>query len=240
MQPLTGYTTVMHVLLFDIDGTLLNTRGSGLTALKQAFAEVFARPAPAKIDAAGRTDRGIARDLFLGHAIEDTSDNWRNFEAAYLQHLATQLPLRDGSLLPGVRDLLQQLTNRDDAVVGLLTGNTPAGARLKLEHFEIYHYFAFGGFGDRHPERNGVARDALAAAQGHLGQPIGPERVWVIGDTPLDIRCARHISANAVAVATGQHTVEDLAREAPDLLLEDLAQAAALLDRLSGSCRFLV
>ncbi|MCY2989577.1 MAG: HAD family hydrolase [Planctomycetota bacterium] len=230
----------MHVLLFDIDGTLINTRGSGLTALKTAFAEVFARPAPARIDAAGRTDRGIARDLFLGHTIEDTSDNWRDFETAYLRHLATQLPLREGSLLPGVVDLLQQLTNRDDVAVGLLTGNTPAGARLKLEHFEIHHYFSFGGFGDRHPERNGVARDALAAAQGHLRQPIAPEQVWVIGDTPLDIGCARHIGANAVAVATGQHALEDLARETPDLLLEDLGQAAALLERLNGPFRFLV
>ena len=230
----------MHILLFDIDGTLINTRGSGLTALKMAFTEVFARPAPAKIDAAGRTDRGIARDLFLGHAIEDTADHWRDFETAYLRHLATQLPLRDGIVLPGVVDLLQQLTNRDDVVVGLLTGNTPAGARLKLEHFEIDYYFAFGGFGDRHPQRNGVARDALAAAQAHLRQPIAPKQVWVIGDTPMDIHCARHLGANAVAVATGQHTREDLAREKPDLLLEDLGQAASLLECLNGPFRFIV
>jgi phosphoglycolate phosphatase-like HAD superfamily hydrolase len=222
----------MHVLLFDIDGTLINTRGSGLTALKVAFAEVFGRPAPPVVPTAGRTDRGIARDLFQAHAIPDTSENWLRFSTAYLRQLATELPRREGCLLPGVSALLGQLAARQQIVAGLLTGNTAQGARLKLEHFGIYHHFAFGGFGDRHPERDAVARDALMAARAHLGRSPTPERVWVIGDTPLDIRCARHIGARAVAVATGFHDRDQLSAEGPDLLLADLGQAEPLLERL--------
>jgi phosphoglycolate phosphatase len=119
--------------------------------------------------------------------------------------------------------------------VGLLTGNTPEGARLKLEHFGIAHHFPFGGYGEHHPERDGVARDALAAAQAHVQRTIPTERVWVIGDTPLDIRCARHIGAKAVAVATGQHPREELAAETPDLLLDDLGQAAPLLELIEDA-----
>jgi phosphoglycolate phosphatase len=225
----------MHVMFFDIDGTLINTRGSGLTALKTAFVEVFARPAPEQIETTGRTDRGIAGDLFRTHGIEDTADHWQAFHEAYLRQLVIELPRRDGCVLPGVAALLEELTLRRDVAVGLLTGNTTAGARLKLDHFGIGHHFAFGGFGERYQERNAVAREALAAAQRYVAGPVHTERVWVVGDTPLDIRCARHIGAQAVAVATGWHDREALARETPDLLFDDLTQADALRERLTGN-----
>ena len=116
--------------------------------------------------------------------------------------------------------------------LGLLTGNTSAGARIKLSHFGLDHYFPFGGFGEAHPERNAVAVEALAAAQRFVGRAVPLHRVWVIGDTPLDVRCARHIQARAVAVASGFSSHEELVREAPDLLLPSLEQAEPLLDRL--------
>ena len=87
-------------------------------------------------------------------------------------------------------------------------GNLREGARLKLGHFGLYDHFAFGGFGDHHWERDDVAREALAAVQAHLNGRARAERIWVIGDTPLDVRCARAIGARAVAVATGWHTAE--------------------------------
>lgn len=222
----------MQIVLFDIDGTLINTRGSGLAALNLAFAEVFARPVSAEIATVGRTDRGIARDFFLFHHLEDSAENWLQFRTAYLRHLAAQLPQRGGCLLPGVVALLQHLLLRQDVAVGLLTGNTQEGSRLKLEHFGINHHFRFGGFGDCHPERNAVAREALAAAQAFLGRPLSGERTWVVGDTPLDIECARHIGAQAVAVATGFHRPDQLASHSPDYLFDDLSQAGVWLEQL--------
>ena len=102
----------MHVLLFDIDGTLINTKGSGLRALQIAFSEVFGRPAPPAIETVGRTDRGIAADLFGGHGIPNTPEHWRQFCEAYLRHLVQQLPLRAGIVLPGVVALLRRLAVR--------------------------------------------------------------------------------------------------------------------------------
>jgi len=222
----------MNVLLFDIDGTLLYSGGSGLVALRLAFAEVFEQAPPETVDTAGRTDRAIAGDFFRVHAIEDSFANWQRFCEAYVRHLAEQLPLREGYLLPGVETCLKDMAARDNVAMGLLTGNVVEGARLKLEHFDIYRHFRFGGFGADHRERTSVAQDALNAARHTVDGKFSADRVWVIGDTPNDIRCARAIGAKAVAVATGIHDKRDLADESPDLLLDDLRQAEQLLDLL--------
>jgi phosphoglycolate phosphatase-like HAD superfamily hydrolase len=113
--------------------------------------------------------------------------------------------------------------------VGLLTGNARAGAHVKLNHFDLHEHFACGGYGDHHDSRDDVAREALADVQRHLGLGVEPSRVWVIGDTPHDVSCARAIGANAVAVLTGWHGRDELARHGPDLLLDDLSDAGPLL-----------
>jgi phosphoglycolate phosphatase-like HAD superfamily hydrolase len=225
----------MHVLLFDIDGTLVNTNGSGIHALKVAFAETFGCPPPVTIDTAGRTDRGIARELFSAQAIDDSYDNWVRFRDAYLRHLTDQLPRRQGCVLPGVAGLLEELGRRSQVALGLLTGNVPDGARIKLTHFGLHQHFGFGGYGEHHPERNAVAVEALQAARRAIVHGLHLERVWVIGDTVLDIRCARHIGARAVAVATGLQDRRKLAEEKPDLLLDSCEDAAELLAQLEVS-----
>ena len=222
----------MHVLLFDIDGTLINTGGSGLESLRLAFTELFDCPPPSDIPTCGRTDRGIARDLFRAKHVADSPENWARFRVAYLRHLQEQLPRRPGWVLPGVIGLLDRLAMRRDVALGLLTGNVAEGARLKLEHFGLSHHFAFGGYGDRSPDRNAVAEDALAAAQHALNGAVRTECIWVIGDTPLDVQCARHIGAQAVAVATGLPSKADLAGARPDVLLDDFRQATDFLRRL--------
>src|SRR5262249_31625141 len=114
----------------------------------------------------------------------------------------------------------------------LLTGNIRRGAQLKLGHYGLWSHFPFGAFGDHHLCRNEVARSALGEIDRHCGQAIVPERIWVIGDTPLDVACARSIGANVVAVATGWHLPEQLAATDPDLLLHDLSDATPLLARV--------
>ena len=146
--------------------------------------------------------------------------------------LPVQLPLRPGLVLPGIPALLELLRARENTAVGLLTGNVPDGARIKLEHYGLYQHFAFGGYGDRHGHRDEVARAALAAARAYAPRPIAAERVWVIGDTPLDIRCARAIGARVLAVATGVFTAAELATDKPDLLCADLSDTASVAEGL--------
>jgi phosphoglycolate phosphatase-like HAD superfamily hydrolase len=125
--------------------------------------------------------------------------------------------------------LLECLSQKKDALVGLLTGNIRAGARIKLGHFGLFHHFVVGGYGDKHLCRDDVAREALAEVHNHLNGSFQLDRVWVIGDTPLDIRCARAIGARVAAVCTGWHRREELAAAQPDLLLTDLSDPKPLL-----------
>jgi len=223
------------VCLFDIDGTLLDAGGAGQNAMERALFDLFAVGGPyTNIPAAGRTDKAITTDLFAHHDLNVDDGTWRKFLDSYLQHLPRSLAEKDGGILPGVVPLLQELSDRDDVALGLLTGNLEVGAMLKLKHFQLDHHFLFGGFGDHHFDRDDVARLAYQAAIVHLNHEVHPENVWVIGDTPADVRCGRAIGANVIAVGTGIHQMEELASSRPDHLFESLADVEAVLRAVVG------
>jgi phosphoglycolate phosphatase len=222
----------MHVCLFDIDGTLLNSGGAGKVAIETALEEDFGVTLREEVTYSGRTDRAIGRDLLHLHGIEPTMENWQRLVRGYLARLPASLHNNRGTVCTGIPALLNALAANDRVAIGLLTGNIREGARLKLGHFDLFHHFAFGGFGDKHYERDDVAREALAAVRTHVNGQHSPDRIWVIGDTPLDVKCARAIGARAVAVATGWHSFEQLQASAPDLLLADLSDPSPLLDLL--------
>jgi phosphoglycolate phosphatase len=205
-----------RVFLFDIDGTLINTSGAGGAALNMALGDVFGVTEPKKISLSGRTDRGIALEFFEHHQIKADELNWTRFRDAYLARLRQLLPQRTGIILPGVQALLERMSALPQTAMGLLTGNVFEGARHKLEHFGIFKHFGFGGYGDDHACRDDVARAALRSVINRHG-PADKREIWVIGDTPLDIRCARAIGANVIAVATGAYTLEELRQHDPDL-----------------------
>lgn len=219
----------MAVFLFDIDGTLIKTGGAGGAALLEAFGKTFGVDEPRAVPFSGRTDRGIVRNLFRLHGVDDSSHNWDLLCREYWRRLERYLPRFPGEVLPGVRALLDRLSQCSDAAVGLLTGNTCRGARLKLEHYQLMHHFAFGGYGDAHADRDQVAHEALAAWRKHRGAYDGAEQIWVVGDTPLDIQCARAIGAKGVAVATGWHDYQSLEAAEPDLLVHDLRETEGIL-----------
>ncbi|HMP05964.1 MAG TPA: HAD family hydrolase [Lacipirellulaceae bacterium] len=221
----------MIAALFDIDGTLIQTGGAGQLAFAETFADVFGvAQISAEVKFAGRSDRAIASELMEVHGLEPSPENWRRFHDAYLQRLPAALERRTGQVLPGVVELLDVLGAESDCVVGLLTGNVVAGARTKLGYYGLADRFPFGGFGDELLDRNDIAAAALAAAHGECSRA---GRVLsgaiVIGDTEHDVRCARAIGAVAVAVPTGGATREALAATQPDMLLDDLSDAAPLL-----------
>jgi phosphoglycolate phosphatase len=223
----------MHICLFDIDGTLLNSGGAGKAAMEGGLMTEFGLARiEQSVPYSGRTDLAIGHDLLRIHGIEATPANWRRLQDAYLRNLPPCLGRHNGKVLPGIAALLERLRSHDAAAVGLLTGNIRAGAEAKLGYFGLFQHFQFGGFGDEHLERDDVAREALAAAHAYCGR-VACERIWVIGDTPLDVRCARAIGARVAAVATGLHSLEELEAERPDLLLADLSDATPLFSSWS-------
>ena len=184
------------------------------------------------IPAAGRTDRAITHDLLREHGIEPTSEARQRFQAAYFRHLPQVLATLDGTVLPGIRQLLEVLSQRPDVELGLLTGNFREAAWMKLSQYRLDSHFAFGGFGDEHHDRDDVARVAWAETERHLARTPDPQRVWVIGDTPSDVKCGRAIGAKVVAVATGIFTRQELAPCAADLLVDDFSDPELFLREL--------
>ncbi len=219
----------MLVLLFDIDGTLIRAGGAGSRAMSWTLAETFGvQGSTSGITFSGRTDLAITRDLFAKHGIAFTQENIGEFYSGYLNHLPAALEASDGEVLSGARECLELLSAHGRSRIGLLTGNMRTAAFLKLAHFGLQHYFDFGGYGDETLDRDDVAAAAIDAANAH---PSVPEitRIWTIGDTPHDIACARSQQISVVAVATGSHGRDELARHNPDILLSDLSDPAQLL-----------
>ena len=224
------FAPMNHVLLFDIDGTLLDADGSGGAAMRRVLARDFGVNASgADIPAAGRTDAAILGDLFDQFGVPD--DRRNDFVAAYIRELARVLPTRQSRLLPGALAAVRRAASLRGVGVGLLTGNLRRAAAVKLDHHGIGDYFEFGAFGDSERDRNRVAAEAASMIAEAGGPP--PECVWVIGDTPADVECARSAGFRVLAVATGMFDADALAVCEPDLLAESLTEAHLLFAALA-------
>ena len=225
------------VFLFDIDGTLLDSGHAGQMAMEETLRLEFGIDEVAcDISFAGRTDRGIVTDLLTGHGLRSTEEAFVKFQQRYFSLLPGYLNSRQGCVLPGVRNLLDSLSGRlltcSRDSVGLLTGNFEQSGWMKVRHFKLEHHFSFGAFGDRHYHRDDVAREAAdcLARQG----VIGSGSVWIIGDTPADVQCARAIGANCLAVASGIYSRKELELSKPDALVDNFEDSERILEILVG------
>ncbi|MCE9612277.1 MAG: haloacid dehalogenase-like hydrolase [Chthoniobacter sp.] len=222
--------TEQKLLLFDIDGTLLTSGGAGERALRFGFRDRFGIDDDlSRVEIAGRTDSGIVRRMLAAHALLETPENITAFFDAYLHHLALEIPRTPGHLLPGILPLLTALQPRTDIVLALLTGNLARGAEIKLRHYGIWHYFDFGAYADDHHDRDQLGHFAKTRALARRGIDFPPERIFVLGDTPHDISCARAIGARAIAIATGKFTRAELAAHSPAFLFDDLGDLPSVL-----------
>lgn len=232
MQPL--------LVLFDIDGTLVNSAGAGRRALERALERVFGaqdvRALAAKVPFEGRTDPLIILDMARAAGIEDTQVERRAAELReeYVAALRAELSQPDARrhVLPGIVSLLEELRTRPAVHLGLLTGNIEAGARLKLEPFGLNRYFEDGGFSSDHPERSEIARLAHMKLSRRTGIAFTPERVVVVGDTDQDVACARANGFRAVVLESGFVSRARLEAARPDALLPDAKDLGRVLQAL--------
>ena len=214
-----------YAVLFDIDGTLLSTGGAGGRAMHAALKQGFDRVVGGEdVAYAGRCDKAIFAELLQVAKIEHNEQNIYTLTSIYLELLQHELNSHDAELLPGVRELLEHFDAREDVALGLLTGNLKRGADLKLKHFGIHDYFLFGGFGDNHACRNALASSMLSDIKTMAGVE-NPDNIWIIGDTPADVACAKAINANCVAVATGLYKYHELVSTGAEFVLNDLTES---------------
>ncbi|MSU65092.1 MAG: hydrolase [Opitutus sp.] len=224
------------LILWDIDGTLIVSQGAGVRAMERAFTKRFGLPGDlTKIDWAGRTDSWLSAEVLRYNGITPTTDNCHDFLEAYLELLPGELREgAQGQVLPGVFELLEILHHRTDVVQGLLTGNLRRGAEFKLTHYKVWHYFEFGAFADDSPHRNDLGPHAVRRARERHAIDFTPENTFIIGDTPHDIECGKVIGARTIAVATGRHTVAELAAHQPTNVFSNFANTAEFLRVIEG------
>jgi phosphoglycolate phosphatase len=227
----------VRLVLFDVDGTLLTARGAGRLAVGRALSAVYGATGPIeRYDFRGKTDPQIVFDLMraAGREPEDIRRSLDRFYDAYIGELEALLVDETRvQVMPGVSELVPVLASRDDFLVGLLTGNIERGARVKLRSTGLLPRFAVGAYGSDDADRRRLPSIACARARALTGRRFPFESVTIVGDTPLDIDCARACGARVAAVATGHHAVEELSACAPDLLYTDLADVAGVLRALT-------
>jgi phosphoglycolate phosphatase len=207
------------ILLFDIDGTLLHVKRSFLREVIQNIFEHFdVRPDFLKtISFAGRTDKDIFTELCSYHDHVEYAE----LKKLYIREMCSGLTSKDVDLIPGAAETVESVLKRE-ADVGLCTGNFRDVALKKIEAAGLTGVFEFGGYGCLHEDRIELPREADRSYKKLKGENPVPEQYVVIGDTPNDIRCARHFGARSVAVTTGGFGEDELSMHRPDLICDKL------------------
>lgn len=225
------------LVLFDIDGTLIQTAGAGVRGLSDAFARLHGRPeALDGIAVSGRTDRAILTEIFARWGQALTDDLLAPLRDRYLESLARELREARGpgiGVLPGVHAAIASLEAHPSFALGLLTGNFERGAQIKLTHFDLWRRFSFGAFGDDHADRRALVPVAIDRAR-RCG--LEADQVIVVGDTPLDVDCAHANGARAVAVATGEYSREELVSTGAEIVVDTLEALHPIADHLTALC----
>jgi phosphoglycolate phosphatase len=226
--------SVVKLVLFDIDGTILWSDGAGRRAMQRALATAFGSSGSPDYRYDGKTDMQIVRDLMRMDGHEDAIIDARMTAllAEYVTGLHEELGAEPTRVhrFEGVLELLDALEARADRRIGLLTGNIEVGARAKLRAAGIDpDRFTVCAFGSDHEVRGELPSIAQRRAREHLGLTVEGDAIVIIGDTPADIDCTRAIGARAIAVATGRYSVEELAAHGPVAVFPDLSDTDAVM-----------
>lgn len=226
----------MYLILFDIDGTLVLTGRAGMRAMNRAVADLVRSDNPMDgVQFAGRTDWSILDDILRKHGHSMDLPLLERLRDRYVEFLAEEIHAPGTGIkdvMPGIRPLLDSLSEREDVWLGLLTGNFIEGARIKLEYFDLWKYFPCGAFGGDAHSRNDLVPIARQRAR-ECGVPeVMPSNVLVVGDTPNDVECALVAGATPVAVATGGYSVDQLREHGATITFDDLSDTQAFLDLL--------
>jgi phosphoglycolate phosphatase-like HAD superfamily hydrolase len=227
-----------RLLLWDIDGTLVDSARLGLDAFLEAFEKVVGHPPAELVPFAGRTDLEIAHDMLAGSGVDGGEELLERFEEALVEAMGARVDelARRGHALPGTTDALERMGSEPGVIQSLLTGNVERNAMLKLKPFGLARFVEFGcgAYGSDHRMRGELVPIARGRAERAHGIEIAPSDVILVGDTPLDVAAAREGGARAVGVATGPYDERDLHASGADAVLPDLTDTERVANAILG------
>ena len=223
-------------LFFDIDGTLLLTRGQGRQAVASALADVFGRELDLSgVAFSGKTDFQILEEIAASNGIDlAEAGSAKIIEAAdlYVRTLHSILETAHINVLKGCAELLARLHADDRFQLAILTGNLESTAKLKLRLADLEQYFPFGAYGSDHSDRYELPAIGLSRASDYASESISPRNAVIIGDTEHDILCGRSLGIRSVAVCTGRFGRHELEPHGPDVLFDDLSDTSSVYNKL--------
>lgn len=217
---------IRKLLLFDIDGTLLHSKGASREAKALAMETVFGTAANVRTHSfGGKTDWRILREVLEPHGVTglEIGQKMPTFERIFAENMTRIIPNFDVQALPGATELMEYLGQRDDIMSGIVTGNTSLTAPVKLKAAGFNPaIFEVGAYGSEADDRNELPKLALDRAIAKARHEIAPKDVIIIGDTVMDVLAARAIGGLSVTVFTGFEDKDALIASNPDYMLEDL------------------
>ncbi|MGP4018810.1 HAD hydrolase-like protein [Saccharopolyspora sp. 5N708] len=227
-----------HLVLWDIDHTLIETRGVGREIYERVFPQVTGQPLRELATVHGRTELDIIHNTLQLHDLEPTEQAVNQLAAALAdgyRDAIDKLTTR-GRVLPGVWEALNALAGEPRLHQSVLTGNTTDVARIKVEAFGLDRYLdlSTGAYGDDHRDRPELVTIARKRAAHRLGNTIPAEQVVLIGDTPSDVEAALTAGAQIIAVATGKYSIADLRAAGATTAFESLTDVPHLPRAITG------
>lgn len=216
-------------MIWDIDGTLITSKGCGRRAMDRTFYQLFGiKDAFEEIKMSGRLDAWIVRDAMRLHNIvlEDLTVFFETYCSLLEEEIAEKRPT---IIIPGIREILQYTTKLSNIYHALGTGNIERGARIKLAPHAVNGYFPVGGFGDRPVERWEIIKEAVERSSIYYDLTFDRNDIYVIGDTPFDIECGKKMGVKTIAVATGSHPPHELKAHHPNYFFMNLEDREAFM-----------
>jgi phosphoglycolate phosphatase len=223
------------LVLFDIDGTLMDTDGAGNASFVHALSTVFDRPFSAEgYSASGKTDTQIAMELATQFGVPEAEfqPHLEAVRTLYLEGLKSEIEKIEPTVFTGVRELVASVSENPTCVTGLLTGNFEPAGWMKVGRIDLSDPFEMGAFGDDAPARHYLPDKAVVNALELTGQTFSEKEIVIIGDTPNDVACGRHLNVTSIAVATGHYSEGDLAKAEPDFLFGDFSRTSPVMDAI--------
>jgi phosphoglycolate phosphatase len=222
----------MKLILFDIDGTLIWPDGAGRMAMYRALSEVYGTTGPTdSLPMAGKTDWQIISELlsYTGISQSHIENMLPECFKAIARHMAQTTQERQMRICPGVPALLRRLSGHPEAMLGLLTGNVAAAAPIKLRAAGLDPViFCVGAYGNDRQDRSHLPTLAIARAHALTDHIFKGKDVVIVGDTPADVTCGRHLGVTAIGVATGSYVPGSLVAAGADCAFPDLTDTDAV------------